>query len=404
MRPIEKLIVAACQGDKLLIESLLSQDILINDCDFRGQTPLHQAALMGHHEVVEWFLQKGADIDLSDIYGNTSLHLAAYMGMETVIILLLRMGAEINVQNNKGETPLHLAVSMGQDAAVAALLENKADVDRQDSSGNTPLHLSCTAGLPFLCESLLNKSAKINIENNQGYTALHEAALEDNKSEIQKLLQYGAYSYHYSDRDEFLEDYWSDIEFDSETDTSFYISLLLAGLDAYDEELPETLEAIRSNIEMAVVNYFEPFKLPQDDSKVIFKILRAFPRLIGWLQLLKDKTAKAAGTMFFKEAEQHNTSMFSGLDAVEMPAELMDEIEAQFTQSMLIEVFIHRLVKLYALPYPVATYFVKYGVACQKQCISFHKQLFDREWLTTCKTSTHDQMTQNLQALEGLSM
>eukprot|EP00438_Fugacium_kawagutii_P034247 Skav225940 [mRNA] locus=scaffold1500:454301:456821:- [translate_table: standard] len=72
----------------------------------RGWTPLHEAALYGHAEVVRCLLAAKAKVDVKDWRGDTPLHLAAVKcGSLEVAQLLLAAKAAVDIKNDKGLGP-----------------------------------------------------------------------------------------------------------------------------------------------------------------------------------------------------------------------------------------------------------------------------------------------------------
>lgn len=109
-----ELVVAAEQGDLLLVEALLGD---LDDADLRDScdwTPLMKAALYGHVRVVRRLLDHGADVDAEDKGGYTALMLAASNNHGEIVELLLDAGADINHrERTRGWTALEWASRQG---------------------------------------------------------------------------------------------------------------------------------------------------------------------------------------------------------------------------------------------------------------------------------------------------
>ncbi|XP_046547959.1 inversin-like [Haliotis rubra] len=106
----------ACQGgDVETVKYVLAQDnVGINSRDFRGRTPVMEAAKNGHKEVVVFLLSKGADVSLVDVSGNHLLHTACEGGnIEVVKYVLAQDSVDINARNKKGKTAADTAKSHG---------------------------------------------------------------------------------------------------------------------------------------------------------------------------------------------------------------------------------------------------------------------------------------------------
>jgi ankyrin repeat protein len=98
-----------------------------------GETALH-ISVKGHQDNwVGFLLNKGADPEIKDRDGNTPLHDAALMGDSTAVLFLIDKNAKVNATNNNGETPLVLAVHRKDIALVRQLVEAGADPRIQDT-------------------------------------------------------------------------------------------------------------------------------------------------------------------------------------------------------------------------------------------------------------------------------
>jgi len=136
---------AAYQGDLNKIKSLLEKDPNLantKNATF-GRTPLHWAAQEGQKEVVELLITKGADPNGKDKWGYTPLHRAAAAGHKEVAELLVTNGADVNAADDQqGLTPLHIAVIKGDGSIVELFVARGADVNAANNEGKTPLYLA----------------------------------------------------------------------------------------------------------------------------------------------------------------------------------------------------------------------------------------------------------------------
>lgn len=105
--PFEQLSTLAQQGDDLLVERFLTENIRI-----QGSGP----------EVLQ-----------------SQLYISCFWGMKEIVHQLLSRGVDINFQN-KGTlwTPLHAAAFQEHGPVVMVLLENRAAPEKPDSEGRTP--------------------------------------------------------------------------------------------------------------------------------------------------------------------------------------------------------------------------------------------------------------------------
>jgi len=81
----------------------------------RGETPADLAVREGHTAVAEYLLDQGCNCDVNqqDFYGNTPLHNAARHNNLDFAQLLFRWGAKLDVRNHNGHTPADIATRMG---------------------------------------------------------------------------------------------------------------------------------------------------------------------------------------------------------------------------------------------------------------------------------------------------
>ncbi len=86
----------------------------MNMTNKHGETPLHQAAKVGHTPAVKVLIEMGADVNVTDENGDTPLHIAAHRSYTEIIKLLIDADADVNRANEWGITPLRMAL-LGED-------------------------------------------------------------------------------------------------------------------------------------------------------------------------------------------------------------------------------------------------------------------------------------------------
>lgn len=119
-----KLHLAAIEGRRDVVGSLVAAGADVNARDNNGATPLCAAAGFGQKAVVDLLLSLGADREARSYAGDTPLYTAAYWGHLAVIELLIEFGADVNARNKAGLTPLRAAESQ-KHSEVAALLRSR---------------------------------------------------------------------------------------------------------------------------------------------------------------------------------------------------------------------------------------------------------------------------------------
>lgn len=99
----------------------------LNEKNKHGETPLHEAARLGHVHCLARLLQLKADINAQDNYRKTPLHLAIIWNHKECVSTLMAQGALLDVQDHRGFTPLHCAAQTGSLEIFTELLLAGAD-------------------------------------------------------------------------------------------------------------------------------------------------------------------------------------------------------------------------------------------------------------------------------------
>ncbi|KAJ1482329.1 ankyrin repeat-containing domain protein, partial [Baffinella frigidus] len=163
LAPNPALWVAALKGQVEQARQLLLGGANIEEQGGRGAslyTPLQVAVLCDGHqrhvalEVVHLLLEHGALVTVTNNRGETPLHQAAYLGHEAVALLLLQHGADVEAKAN-GRTALHFAALGGHRAMAHLLLQHPSNVSVVDNVGMTALHFAALRGHEEVVEVLI---------------------------------------------------------------------------------------------------------------------------------------------------------------------------------------------------------------------------------------------------------
>jgi len=165
-------------ADLAKVKQLAEKDAsLVNQKDNAGNTPLHNAAIVGSVAITEFLLTKGADINAANTILNTPLHEALSYGKDDLAKMLIMKGADIRRQGSKGTYPLHIAVQKSQKSTVELLIEKGADLESKQIAQATPLNLlTVMSDDSEMAKLLIEKGADINSRNRNGSTPLNNAA------------------------------------------------------------------------------------------------------------------------------------------------------------------------------------------------------------------------------------
>ena len=188
---------AVTMGHLSVIESLLRQpESAINCLNAAGRRPLHEAVHLNNYNVLEVMLAAGVDtsvrcnasVPISRLFpqltlaglqqnncpcGFTPLHIAAMYGHHSVAELLVTQNAEVNARDCSGSTPLHVASCHGMITLVTLLVDHGAKINRRSFNFSTPLHsaAACLATSSFC--TLLDLGGDFFAKDDKNMTALY---------------------------------------------------------------------------------------------------------------------------------------------------------------------------------------------------------------------------------------
>eukprot|EP00605_Chrysophyceae_sp_TOSAG23-4_P000927 GSChrysophyteH1.ASY1.ANO1.1027.1 assembled CDS len=188
--------IAAWKGRKVICELLLSSPSINISCqDEHGLTPLHYASIYRADDIVPLLspTKMLGLIDEGDFKGNTPLHCACEGGNAVVAKLLVSCGAQLSVQNHMGETPLHTACKNGNSEIARMLIIAKLpNIDVRNVSGQTPLFYSCSYGYHELSLLLVKEGrADPNLHDQSGWSPLLIAVLQGHLDIVEMLVRVG---------------------------------------------------------------------------------------------------------------------------------------------------------------------------------------------------------------------
>jgi hypothetical protein len=148
----------------------------------RGQTLLHDAALVGEAELAAMLIRSGADPDAKEAEGHTPLYRASTGDVARV---LLAAGAAVDVASGPTRgTPLHQSARRGCVSVAEALLDHGATVDARDAKGQTPLRRAVNCRQLQIVRLLVRYGADPHAADRRGVTPFDVARTAEMKQAL----------------------------------------------------------------------------------------------------------------------------------------------------------------------------------------------------------------------------
>jgi truncated hemoglobin YjbI len=153
----------------------------------RGQTLLHDAAMVGEAELAAVLIRSGADPDAREAAGHTPLYRAS---SEDVARVLLAAGATVDIASGPTRgTALHHAARRGYVSVAQALLDHGATIDALDAKEETPLRRAVNCRQIEIVRLLVRHGADPHAADRRGVTPLDMARTAEMK---QAMVDAGA--------------------------------------------------------------------------------------------------------------------------------------------------------------------------------------------------------------------
>ncbi|XP_048251612.1 uncharacterized protein LOC124122191 [Haliotis rufescens] len=214
------LMIAACSGNRDVIELLLSQNWHISPEGFSmsetlscghvgdclnmllGEASylLHTAAETGNVELAEFLLSKGkVDIDMRDAIGRTPVMLAAAAGHRHMFEFLTKKQCDLSLKDKMTRGVLHYA-SEGGNLGIVQDVGCK-DVNETDIYNQTPVSYCVKRGHKHIFDTLLNTGGDLSVVDTDKNTLLHLASKGGNQAIVEHLLSSGTFDINAVNRD-----------------------------------------------------------------------------------------------------------------------------------------------------------------------------------------------------------
>ena len=193
----QEIFEAVSNNDLKNVKVLLAEDgSLVHIKDEAGNTPLHQAAMIGSNVLIKFLLSRGAHINAQNTQLNTPLHEAIQNRQVRSSILLIEKGADLEKTNIFEQAPLHKAASLNQKRIGELLISKGVSIDPADRWHRTPfVTVARNTGDVDFGKLLLDNGANIHAKDNNNQMALNLAAWKGFNEFIDFLLDHGAEYY-----------------------------------------------------------------------------------------------------------------------------------------------------------------------------------------------------------------
>ena len=159
---------------------------------------LYNVCLKGELSTLNDILGKHSTI-MQDEDGQTPLYAACIGDHREIIKLLIDFGYDVNHQDKEGKTPLHITFeNHAPDLAQILITEFKANTEIRDKQNWTPLHTAIDRGYSnYSCE-LSQRFLHQDVDPEVSWIQLHAASFDENKQDVQFLLDAGTDVNHVS--------------------------------------------------------------------------------------------------------------------------------------------------------------------------------------------------------------
>ena len=201
--PNQPLVQAAFNDDLDAVTQELAKnpDANVRD-EATGYNALECAVTNGNREIVQVLLSAKADVNSRDSTGQTPLMMMDEQATSDLVWDLVNRGAKINLKDSDGETALMAVAAINNTEVLKALVEAGAKVNHTSKEGVTALMLAAEAGYVNNVRALILAGADVNARDQSGKTALQYAQDGDSRATIRLLKQHGAITFEDSEKKE----------------------------------------------------------------------------------------------------------------------------------------------------------------------------------------------------------
>ena len=187
--PSDPLVKAAMEDD---LEALNAALVTRFDPNVRDKethtTALDYAVRNGNREMIQVLLSANVDVNSKDEDGQTALMMLTERATSEIVWDLVNAGAKVNSRDKDGDTALITIAEENNVEALKALLDAGAKVDASNRDGETAMMKAAASGLVNNVRALIMAGADVNARDKKGKTALMYAK-ENNEPAVARLLK-----------------------------------------------------------------------------------------------------------------------------------------------------------------------------------------------------------------------
>ncbi|XP_076082214.1 uncharacterized protein LOC143052933 [Mytilus galloprovincialis] len=160
----------------------------MESCNF-GTTPLVWNCYDGHTDMVQWMLSNDVVVDQCRDNGVSGLFMASQEGHTNIVKLLLERNSDVNICHKDGCSPLLQASQNGHTDIVKLLLERNPDVNLCNKDDRSPLLQASQNGHTDIVKLLLERNPNVNLCNKNRYNPLIKASMCGHTDIVRLLLE-----------------------------------------------------------------------------------------------------------------------------------------------------------------------------------------------------------------------
>ncbi|XP_052803268.1 ankyrin repeat and SOCS box protein 8-like [Mya arenaria] len=164
------------QGDAIKVQNLLEGRSVPGHSGSElklAENPLHLAVVQGNRDIVELLLSRGANIEATNVYGESPLHIAARSGDTALVSSLLAAGSNIDSYDCGEATPLFHAVYSDKPSTTELLVKAGANLNTLNEELMTPLDHAVLYKYSRIISLLLRGGCSVETSNGSEYFPGH---------------------------------------------------------------------------------------------------------------------------------------------------------------------------------------------------------------------------------------